>query len=143
MTGSTWRSPRNTPLTLTPITCVEHRLVVFGGRRDLALDAGVVEEAVDAAVGVERRLDVVLHVGRFGDVGGDETRLAALLPDDAGGRSPAGAVAVDDDDLGAALRRNASAVARPMPLPAPVISATLPVKSMGFLQSCASVVRRG
>ena len=57
---------------------VEHRLVVLGGRRDLALDAGVVEEAVDAAVGVERRLHVGLHVGRLGDIG--DVRSAPRRP---------------------------------------------------------------
>ena len=91
MTGNTWRSPRNTPFTLTPMTCVEHRLVIFGGVRQFAFDAGIVEEAVDRAVGVERRLHIVLHLGRFGDVGGDEARLAALLADDAGGRLAAAA----------------------------------------------------
>ena len=103
-------------------------LVIFGGVRHFAFDAGIVEEAVDRAVGVERRLDIGPHLGRFGDVGGDEACLAALLADDPGGRLAAGAVAVDDDDLGAALgegeRRGAADA-----VPAPVISATLPVKS--------------
>ena len=103
MTGNTWRSPRNTPLTLTPMTWSNIVLVIFGGVRPFAFDAGIVEEAVDRAVGVERRLHIVLHLGRFGDVGGDEARLAALLADDAGGRLAARRIAVDDDDLGAAL----------------------------------------
>ena len=38
---------------------VERLLVMFGGVRPFALDAGVVEKAVDRAMGVERRLDVV------------------------------------------------------------------------------------
>ena len=82
---------------------VEHVLVIFGGVRPFAFDAGVVEEAVDRAVGVERRLDVVPHLGRFGHVGGDEARLAALLADDPGGRLAGRRVAVDEHDLGAAL----------------------------------------
>jgi tetratricopeptide (TPR) repeat protein len=48
---------------------VEDRLVVFLCRCGLALDAGVVEEAVDRAIGIQRRLYVVLHVGGFCDVG--------------------------------------------------------------------------
>src|SRR5205823_5894929 len=82
---------------------VEHRLVIFGGMLHGAFDTGIVEEAVDLAVGVEGGLHISLNVGGFGNVGGDDLRLAALLADDAGGRLGADGVAVDDDDLGAAL----------------------------------------
>src|SRR5262249_34477616 len=68
-----------------------------------ALDAGIVEEAVDLAVGIKRGFHIAQHLGRFGDVGGTEPGIAALLPDDAGRRLAAGNVAVDDDDFGAAL----------------------------------------
>ena len=84
---------------------IEHRLVILGGVLDGAFDAGIVEEAVDLAVGVERRFHIGLHFGGFGDVGLDKPRLAALLADDAGGRLAAVGVAIDDDDLGAALRK--------------------------------------
>ena len=98
-------------------------------RRHLAFDAGVVEEAVDAAVGVDGRLDVALHLGRLGDVGDVERGVAALLADGGGGAFGAGASWSTTTTL-APRPANASAAARPMPLPAPVMSATLPVKSM-------------
>src|SRR5439155_24686864 len=81
----------------------EHRLVIFGGVLDGAFDAGIVKEAVDLPIGVEGGLHIGLNVGGFGDIGSDDPRFAALLSDDAGGRLGAGGVAVDDDDLGAAL----------------------------------------
>ena len=70
--------------------------------RDRAFDAGVVVEAVDRSVSVERGFDVVLDLGGFRDVGGDEQRVAALLAQDAGGGLARGGVAIDHDDLGAA-----------------------------------------
>ncbi len=103
ITGSTWRRPRKTPLTLTAMTWSNIASSYSAVCCQVALDAGVVEEAVDLAVGVERGLDVIRDIGRFGDVGGDERRLAALLPDDPGGRLAARRVAVDDDHLGARL----------------------------------------
>src|SRR4029453_8785848 len=81
---------------------IEHRLVVVGDVGDLALDAGVVVEAVDAAIGVDRLLYVCLHGLRVGYVSLDEQRLAALLAHDAGRRLATRRVAIDDDDLGAA-----------------------------------------
>ena len=84
---------------------IEHRLVVFRGWRDIALDARIVVEAIDRAVGVERRLHIGLHVGGFRHIGGDEQRLAALLTDDARGAFAAGGVAIHHDDLGAIARK--------------------------------------
>src|SRR6185503_4189805 len=80
---------------------VEHRFVISDDRGDLAFDTGIVEEAIDAAVGVHRRLYVTLHLGRLGDVGDMEARITALLAD--GGRRTLCPfrIAVDDDDLGA------------------------------------------
>src|SRR5439155_3353753 len=97
---------------------VEHRLVIFGGVLPGPLDPGVVVEAVDPAIGVERGLYIGRDVGGFGNVGGDEARLAALLTQDAGGGLAARRVAVDHDDLGAALAEGerggaADAVTRP------------------------------
>jgi hypothetical protein len=57
---------------------VEHVLVIFGGRRDFAFDSGIVEKAVDSAVGVECGFDIAAHLGRFGDVGGDKVRRTLL-----------------------------------------------------------------
>ena len=110
---------------------VEHRLVVLGERLELAFDAGIVEEAVDAAVGVERGLHVGLHLGRLGDVGGLRARLPALLLDGAGGALRARARPCPPPRPWRRAPANASAVCRPMPLPAPVMTATLPLKSMG------------
>src|SRR5262249_51978510 len=66
-------------------------------------DARIVEKAVDRAIGVECRFDIGPHLGRFGHVGSDEMRLAALLSDDPDGRLAGSTVAVDDDHLGATL----------------------------------------
>jgi hypothetical protein len=105
-------------LDVDPDYCVEHVLVIFGGVRHLAFDPGIVEKAVDGAIGVEGCFDVGLHLGRFGDVGRGEVRRRTLLSDDPGGRLAGRAVAVDNDDLGAALgkgecRGAADAVPRP------------------------------
>ena len=82
---------------------VEHRLVVLGDRRDLAFDAGVVEEAVDAAEGVERGLHVGPHLGRLRDIGGVGTARCPpccwMVPGRALG---AGGVPVHRHDFGAA-----------------------------------------
>ncbi len=64
---------------------VEHVLVIVLGRDDLALDAGVVEEAVDAAIRGQGLFDVVLHRRRFRHVGLHEVRVAAPLRDDVDG----------------------------------------------------------
>src|SRR5208282_5829888 len=64
---------------------------------------GVVEEAVDRAIGVERGPDIGLHLGRFGDVGGDKARLSALLANNPGGRLAGRAIAIDDHYFGAAV----------------------------------------
>jgi hypothetical protein len=76
---------------------VEHRFVIFGDRHHLALDAGIVEEAVDAAERVDRGLHIGLYFGRLGDVGGDGDRVAAMLAHDAGGGRGRRAVAIDRD----------------------------------------------
>ena len=129
ITGSTCRRPRNTPFDVDAHHRVEHRFVVFRRGGDAALDAGIVVEAVDRPVGIERSLHIGLNIGRTGHVGGDEQRLAALLADDAGGAFATGRITVHHNDLGTVARK-AQRRARPMPFPAPVISATLPLKSM-------------
>src|SRR4029077_3920312 len=80
---------------------VEHVLVIFGGRRHLAFDTGIVEKAVDGAISGEGGFDIALHLGRFRHVGGDEVCRRTLLTDDAGGRFAGGTVPGDDNDLGA------------------------------------------
>src|SRR5262249_43937937 len=117
---------------------VEHGLVVFRGRCELALDAGVVEEAVDPPIGLDRRLDVSLHVRGLRHVGRHRQRISAVLANDAGGRRCPPALAVHPPHLFARSpptplpprRENATPVARPFPLPPPVTNATLPVKSI-------------
>ena len=83
---------------------IEHRLVVFRGRGDVAFDAGVVVEAVDRSVRIERCLHIGLHIGGFGHVGSDEQRLAALLADDAGGAFAAGRITIHHHDPGSVAR---------------------------------------
>ena len=83
---------------------IEDRLVVFLRRRGPPLDAGVVEEAVDRAVGIERRLHVVLHLGGFRDIGTHEARIATALAHEFGARLAGGRVEIDHHDLGAASR---------------------------------------
>src|SRR5207249_7608174 len=82
-----------------------HRLIIFGGVFDATFDTSVVEEAVDLAVSGNCLLDVVRDIGRFRDVRLHEAGLAALLLDDADRRFAARRIPVDDDDLGAALRK--------------------------------------
>src|SRR6185437_7359822 len=66
-------------------------------RRDLTLDTRVVEEAVDAAMRVERRLDIGLDVARERDVGGDEPRIAAVAPNCAADLLARSGIAVDQN----------------------------------------------
>ena len=88
-------------------------------------DAGVVEGEVEPAVGGDRRRDQGLDRGGVGHVGGDEERLAAGGLDlVAVSRPPA--TAMSATTTRAPSRAKASAVARPMPDPPPVTSATLP-----------------
>ena len=117
---------------------VERVLVMLGGVRPFAFDAGIVEEAVDRAIGVECCLHIGPHIGRFGDVRGDEMRLAALLPDDTGGSLAAGRIAINDNDFGAAFgesKRRGAADAVPGTSDQ---RATLPIKS-GFLAFLRSI----
>ncbi len=81
---------------------VEHVLVIFGGMRPFALDAGVVEKAVDRPVGVERRPHISPDLSRFGHVGGNKPGLAALLANDRGGGFATLGVTVDNHEPGAA-----------------------------------------
>jgi len=87
-----------------------------------AFDAGIVEKAIDRAIGVECGFDIGLNLGPIWSHRGNKARRAALLPDDTGGRFASCRVAVDDHDLGRA-RGKASAGGAAMPFPAPVISA--------------------
>ena len=80
---------------------VEHRLVIVRGGRKLAFDAGIVEEAVDAAVFVDRGLHIGLHLVRLGNVGCHRESVAAALADDARRGLGRRAVAVHHYDFGA------------------------------------------
>ena len=73
ITGSTCRIPRNTPFTFTPITASNMSSSYSARGRDLALNSGIVVEAVDRAVFVQRGLDIVLHVSGSRHVGGERT----------------------------------------------------------------------
>jgi len=114
---------------------VEHRLVVIGGMGEAALDPGIVEKAVDLAVGRQRLLDVVGDIGGFGDVGGDELASPPCCLTIPAVASPAAASRSTTAIFAPALAK-ASAAARPMPPPPPVISATLPVKSIASSLLC-------
>src|SRR5271163_3025000 len=103
MTGNTWRRPRKTPLTLTPITASNMSSSYSAVCAHLPSMPALLKKQSIRAVGVERRLHIILHFGRFGHIGRDEPRLAALLTDDPGGRLPSRRVAVDENDFGAAL----------------------------------------
>src|SRR5262249_10578921 len=70
----------------------------------LALDTGIVEEAVDPAVGLDRSLHVGLHVLGFDDVSRHHNSFPAVLADDADGRLRPGAVAVHHHHLRALTR---------------------------------------
>jgi len=121
--------PRNTPLEIDGNDGIEVRFVVVLHRHDFAFDAGIVEEAVDRTMGIERSLDVILHIARFRDVGLDDASIAATLTHKFGARLDSGFVEIDHHYLGTAPAKP-SAVARPMPPPPPVISATLPENSI-------------
>ena len=105
-------------------------------------DARVVERDVDRAVGlgrgVEQRVDRRPRRRR---------RPARRVPLELVGGGLAGRrVDVADDDVGALGRATACAVARPMPLAPPVMTATLPasrwVRSIGHVSSLRSRRRR-
>ena len=133
ITGSTWRMPRNTPFRLTPITASNIASSYSWVGAALPFDAGVVEEAVDRAVGIERRLHIVLHVGGLGDIGA--TRSAHRRRADAPVRRlPRPSVASKSTTTTLAPRpAKPIALARPMPPPPPVINATLPANSICVL----------
>ena len=59
ITGSTCFIPRNTPTTLTSSTRRNALERIFGDRRDVALDAGIVVEHVDGAEFVDGGADIV------------------------------------------------------------------------------------
>jgi hypothetical protein len=73
------------------------------GRCDRALDPRVVVEAIDGAISVKRGLNVILDLGGSRDICHDEACVAALLTEDPGGCLARVLVAIDHDDLGAAV----------------------------------------
>src|SRR5689334_14937571 len=81
---------------------IEHRFVVVLHRCGSALDAGIVEEAVDRTVGVQRRLYIGLHIGRFGDIRAHEACFAATLAYQFDTGLAVADIQVYHDDLGAA-----------------------------------------
>ncbi|MDQ0764494.1 hypothetical protein QF027_007129 [Streptomyces canus] len=97
------------------------------GRRDRLLDAGVVERRVQSS----ERLDGVAQGRRdvvfTGDVAGEgQCPAARFLDDRAVSRSPSAERSARATR--APARAKATAVVRPMPEPAPVTKATLPVQ---------------
>ena len=70
---------------------------------------------------LDHRFDVALHA----DVGAHEARAPAGILDERDGLAASRVVDVRDHDRGA-LRANASADARPMPIAAPVTTAIFP-----------------
>ena len=94
-------------------------------RRHHALDAGVVDEQVEAAELSLGARHERLEVGFDRHVGGRDQRAAARAAHAGGGRLERAAGQVREQQ-GAPSRASRSAVARPMPPAAPVTSATLP-----------------
>ena len=80
---------------------VEHVLGVLREGRDRALDAGVVEEGVDAAEALHRLARVAFVVGATRHVGGRGDGLAARLGDGAHGSGEVAGGQVHGDDAGA------------------------------------------
>jgi hypothetical protein len=95
---------------------------------DGAADAGVVEQDVELAELAHGAGDQGLDVGLVGDVGALEDRAGAAGGGLGGDGLAALGVEVGQDDIGA-LAANRIAAAWPMPLAAPVMTATLPVRS--------------
>src|SRR6516162_11233877 len=91
-------------LQIDPNDCIENRLVIFLHRHDFALDAGIVEEAVDRIIGIERGLDVILHIDGFCDVGMDEASISATLTHKLGAGLAFSSIEINYHDLRAAPR---------------------------------------
>ena len=81
---------------------VEHLFVVVLGWRDSALGAGIVEETVDGAVGINAGLHVAAHIGRPRDVGAHEACFTATPADKVGTGLSRVFVEIHHDDFGAA-----------------------------------------
>src|SRR5262249_39230085 len=62
-------------------------------------DPGIVEEAVDCTISIERGLHIVLHFIRSADVGWDEAGIAATLTHEIGARLSLDCIKVDQYDL--------------------------------------------
>jgi hypothetical protein len=71
-------------------------------RGDIALDSGIVEEAIDGAIGVERRLHIVADVVGLRDIGAHEAGFTATLLNQLGAGFAGGFVDIGDHDFGAA-----------------------------------------
>ena len=117
-----------TPRRLIARDAVEALGRLVGGVGEREHDAGVVERHVEPAERVDGALDQGGDLVLVGDVAGDAERLVAGGGQLVGRGAQRLLVDVGEHDGGAGAA-NARAVARPMPEPAPVTSATWPRKS--------------
>ena len=142
---------------MTPLLCwhhdVGHRLgavpgalrvdvddaieLILGHRDELRVlhDARVVDQHVDAAVALHHRLDHGLNRRAVGDVHEKPMRVATDIANRGDGLIDGRLVQVADDDDRALRGANLSAVACPMPRPAPVMMDTLSSSRMIDLSS--------
>ena len=99
------------------------------------LDAGVVDQDVDAAVRVRASLHQLLDVGDLAQVAALEDALDAVLVGDRLDQPVdlAGVAEAVDDEIGAP-GASACAIPSPMPLVEPVTTATLPFNMTCLLQ---------
>ena len=51
---------------------IKHIFIVLMRRREATFNSGIVVKAVDGSILFKRDLDIVLHFGGSGDVGGDK-----------------------------------------------------------------------
>jgi hypothetical protein len=120
--------PAHTPRWLTAVTRSKFSIGSSGGVRRRHLDACIVERHVEPAVLCDCTIDHRRDLRLVGDVAGDADGDAALADDPLcllRGKIP---VKIRQHNRGAALGEHPRRC-QPMPLPAPVTSATWPLKS--------------
>jgi hypothetical protein len=98
-------TPRGKPtLQIDPDDRIENCFVIFLHRHDFALDAGIIEEAVDGTISVERDFNVILHIAGFRDIGTDKASVAAMLTHKFGARLASNSIEINHHNIGTALR---------------------------------------
>ena len=122
---------------------VENVPPFLGGRLDAAEDEDrrVVDEDVDRAEGAHGLGRHPRHARLVGNIGADEEGLAAGLLDPIGGIPSRRLVLARRSTTAAPSSANSSAVARPIPAPAPVITATFPFSRFMTVSSAVAQAR--